>query len=91
MPCCAALLRGINVGGNNVIRMADLKEGFEAMGFDEVRTYIQSGNVIFRATESDLAKLAGRIEKALGARFHYDSRIVVRSHEQLDRIVRKAP
>ncbi len=91
MSCCVALLRGINVGGNNVIRMADLREGFEAMGFDKVRTYIQSGNVIFQAAESNLAKLAGKIEKALFARFHCDSLAVVRSHGQLERIVRKAP
>ena len=50
-----ALLRGINVGGNNVIRMADLVACFDRMGFADVATYIQSGNILFRAGEQDEA------------------------------------
>ena len=53
----AALLRGINVGGNNVIRMADLKASFEAMGLRDVGTYIQSGNVVFSSPATDRARL----------------------------------
>ena len=57
-----SLLRGINVGGNNIIKMADLKECFNDMGFANVRTYIQSGNVLFTASESTKA-LERKIEK----------------------------
>lgn len=46
-----ALLRGINVGGNNIIRMSDLKASFEELGFSDVVTYIQSGNVLFNTGE----------------------------------------
>jgi uncharacterized protein (DUF1697 family) len=91
MACYVALLRGINVGGNNVIRMEDLRGSFEVMGFQDVRTYIQSGNVVFRAAEADPARLAGKIERALSAGFDYDSRAVVRSHGELERIVSDAP
>ena len=52
-----ALLRGINVGGNNIIKMDELKKIFEEIGFSNVKTYIQTGNVIFDDTEKDKSKL----------------------------------
>lgn len=85
------LLRGINVGGNNIIKMADLKSTFEQMGFDEVKTYIQSGNVIFNSDEIDLIKLEKKIEEILSEKFNYKSKVVIISHEQLERIVENAP
>ena len=53
MTVYIALLRGINVGGKNIIRMADLKRVFETIGFCEVKTYIQSGNVLFKSNEAE--------------------------------------
>ncbi len=89
--CYVALLRGINVGGKNVIKMADLKAGFEALGFQNVRTYIQSGNVIFQTGGPDQAGLARRLEEALSAAFHYESSLVLRSKEEMKEIVARAP
>lgn len=87
-----ALLRGINVGGNNIIKMADLKACFEANGFGQVATYIQSGNVLFTAPETDLPRLTAQIEAALSATFPpYAARIVLCPAEKLDEIVRSAP
>ena len=86
-----ALLRGINVGGNNIIKMTALKACFESLGFKDVRTYIQSGNVLFRAAGSNQASLTKRIETALSKSFNYKSRVVVRSQKQLKSIVAKAP
>jgi uncharacterized protein (DUF1697 family) len=86
-----ALLRGINVGGKNLIKMAALKACFETLGFKIVTTYIQSGNVLFGADESDQAKLTSRIEEALSRTFNYQSRVVVRSQKQLKGIVVHAP
>lgn len=86
-----ALLRGINVGGNNIIKMADLAACFERMGFADVETYIQSGNIMFRADEPDSARLTGRIEGALSDAFHYDSRVVVVTHRRLKNVVEGAP
>ncbi len=57
-----ALLRGINVGGKNIIKMAELKACFEANGFGDVATYIQSGNVLFSTPGGDLTSLTGQIE-----------------------------
>ena len=86
-----ALLRGINVGGNNIIKMNALKACFESLGFKDVRTYIQSGNVLFRAAGSNQASLTKRIETALSKSFNYKSRVVLRSQKQLKAIVAKAP
>src|SRR6476469_672709 len=85
-----ALLRGINVGGKNVIRMADLRACLEADGFGDVRTYIQSGNVLFTASGS-LATLTTRLERTLSAGFCYEATVAVRSARQLRAIVDGAP
>ena len=86
-----ALLRGINVGGSNIIKMTDLKTCFEALGCTDTATYIQSGNVVFRSEERDAAKLVSKAERALSARFGYTSRVVVLTHKQLLHIVERAP
>jgi uncharacterized protein (DUF1697 family) len=86
-----ALLRGINVGGKNIIKMADLKASLEGAGFDDVATYIQSGNVLLSAPSSSEKALAGVIEKALSQAFKYKSRVVVVSHKKLRAAVSKAP
>lgn len=86
-----ALLRGINVGGSNIIKMADLRSCFEEMGFRSVLTYIQSGNVLFSSDEKSRAALVKKIERGLSGRFRYNSRVVVVSHQQLRRVVEDAP
>jgi uncharacterized protein (DUF1697 family) len=86
-----ALLRGINVGGNNIIKMVDLKACFEKMGLAEVASYIQSGNVLFSTPEKDKTRLINSIEKALSESFDYHSRIVLITHEHLKSIVADAP
>lgn len=60
-----AFLRGINVGGNAIIKMADLKKAFEQMGFKNVRTLLASGNVIFEADHADKEVLTKKMESAL--------------------------
>jgi uncharacterized protein (DUF1697 family) len=86
-----ALLRGINVGGNNIIKMVDLKACFENMGFSDVLTYIQSGNVLFKSAEKDKAKLTAKIEAGLSERFSYKARLVVISYKQLKQAVDESP
>ena len=58
-----ALLRGVNVGGKNMISMSSLKESFEEMGFGGVVTYINSGNIMFKSKEADARKLERKIEQ----------------------------
>lgn len=86
-----ALLRGINVGGNNIIKMADLKACFEKMGFADVVTYIQSGNVLFSAPNNDAAALALTIESALREEFGHTLKIVLLSYSNLAKIIENAP
>lgn len=89
--CYVALLRGINVGGNNLIKMADLRTSFGDTGFTRVETYIQSGNVVFCAKKMSKAKLTEMIEQALSETFSYESRVVVVSAAELQRVVAQAP
>lgn len=86
-----ALLRGINVGGSNVIRMTELKACLEAEGLRRVATYIQSGNVLFEAGAAGRAALARRIERALRQRFGYAGTAVLRSRRELEGVVARAP
>lgn len=85
-----ALLRGINVGGKNLIRMPALKACFEELGFVDVGTYIQSGNVLF-TTGGKHADLVRRIEAALSKTFGYTAHVVLRSRLQLRSVVDRAP
>lgn len=85
-----ALLRGINVGGKNIIKMSELATCFEAQGCARVVTYIQSGNVLFSAPGARRA-LGKRLEAALEKRFDYRASIVLCTRDQLRRIVEQAP
>jgi len=91
MTSYLALLRGINVGGKNLVKMADLREAVETMGHAEVSTYIQSGNVLFRAPRQKRAELAERIESELSRRFAMELKVVLLTHAQLRRVVGDAP
>jgi uncharacterized protein (DUF1697 family) len=91
MATYVALLRGINVGGKNLIKMPALKAAFEADGFEQVTTYIQSGNVLFSSSGDRSAELTRRIEKLLAEAFDYVPTVVVRSRTQMRAIVDAAP
>jgi len=85
-----ALLRGINVGGRNPIRMADLRTCLERDGLRDVSTYIQSGNVLFTAAEkADV--LTPRVEALIAETFEVPARVLLRTHTQLKNVVRRAP
>ncbi len=86
-----ALLRGINVGGHNLIRMADLRSCFEAAGFADVATYIQSGNVLFSAAATRGPALERQLERLLSERFGYAASVVVRTRDELAAVVARAP
>lgn len=86
-----ALLRGINVGGNSIMKMAELKACVAALGHGDVRTYIASGNVLFESTERSGAKLDGQLERAIERHFGLPVRVVVRSAAEVHRIVEAVP
>jgi uncharacterized protein (DUF1697 family) len=87
MQTFIALIRGINVGGNKLVKMADLKVRCEALGLGDVRTYLQSGNVVFRTASKDRAKLAKDIEGALGV----EAKVILRSAAELQKVIDANP
>ncbi len=86
-----ALLRGINVGGRHKLPMKDLKGIFEAAGCTQVRTYIQSGNVVFEPAQASLDELPTRIGEAIEAAFGFSVPVVLRSADELRRAVANIP
>ena len=84
MPLQIALIRGINVGGNKMIAMADLRDTFERLGFTDVKTLLNSGNVVFRST-----KKTDAIERALEKEI--DAVCFVRTAEEWTRIIERNP
>lgn len=86
-----ALLRGINVGRNKRIKMADLVKAFESAGFRNVKTYVQSGNVIFEHNSSSAAEIAENIEKIIGQTFRFYVNVFIRTESELENIVKLNP
>ena len=86
-----ALLRGINVGGKTLIKMADLKTCLEDLGLDAVSTYIASGNVLFETGRRSAAKLETEIERAVEQRFELPVKVVVLNRPSYARIVEAIP
>jgi len=86
-----ALLRGINVGGQNLVKMEDLRAAFESMGFADVETYIASGNVLFWAPRRRREELAARIESALTRHFDVELKVVLLTKANLKAVVDGAP
>ena len=86
-----ALLRGVNVGGNNMISMSALKESFTAIGFKDVASYINSGNLIFKSKEDDARKLEKKIEQMLSKEYQLDSKVVVRTLSEMEKLVKSLP
>jgi uncharacterized protein (DUF1697 family) len=86
-----ALLRGVNVGGRNRLPMADLRRIAEGCGHRDVRTYIQSGNLVFVSDVPDAGEVAARLRAAILAGAGVDSRVAIRSRVQLERVVAEDP
>ena len=85
------LLRGINVGGNTMIKMSELSAMFESLGFANVKTYINSGNIAFDATKASEKKLVAKIEKAIEETFEKKVPVMLRERKDIDRILATNP
>ena len=86
-----ALLRGINVGGKNKIKMLDLKAMFESLSFKNVKTYIQSGNIIFDYDATDTMKLTNKIQEKINETFGFLVKTIIRSAEDFRNIANNNP
>src|SRR5256885_7461975 len=91
MPVVVSLLRAVNVGGHAIIKMADLKSLYESLKFNDVQTYVQSGNVVFRAGSTDLKALGKKIQTAIEKRFKVTPGVLLRTTDELRHVVAANP
>jgi len=85
------LLRGINVSGQKLIKMVKLKASFEGLGFENVITYIQSGNIVFKSDKNDTKSLENKIHKMLLDDYGFDITVVILTPEQIQAVVSNNP
>ena len=91
MTTIVSMLRGVNVGGHNQIKMNALRSLCGSLGLKDVQTYVQSGNVVFRAKDQHLVRLAERIEDAIEQKFGFRPGVVLRTASELRDVVARNP
>jgi len=91
MTVVISLLRGVNVGGRNMIKMEALRALYESLGLRDAQTYVQSGNVVFKTDARDLAALSKRIENAIERTFGFRPGVILRTASDLRDVVAKNP
>jgi uncharacterized protein (DUF1697 family) len=91
MSTYIALLRGINVGGQKKIKMAELRMFLVTLGFENVLTYIQSGNIIFDSNEKDRVKLEIQISEAIREHYGFEVPVVVKTRKEIEKLLKNNP
>jgi uncharacterized protein (DUF1697 family) len=91
MPTFVSLFRGINVGGHHKIKMNELKNLYETLGLKDVRTYIQSGNVVFTSDDADVTHLQQQLKESIAQTFGFSVEIIARTSDELQDIIAKNP
>jgi uncharacterized protein (DUF1697 family) len=91
MPVVICMLRGINVGAHNRVKMDDLKKVFTSLKLRDPQTYVQSGNVIFKTDERDLDKLRRNLETAIHKKFGFQSDAILRTAKDLREVIAQNP
>jgi uncharacterized protein (DUF1697 family) len=91
MPTYISMLRGINVGGHKRIKMDQLRRSFEALGFEQVKTYIQSGNVVFKTAKISTSGLSKRIEERILTDFGFSVSVISRTGDEVGTTIANNP
>ncbi len=91
MPIYISMLRGINVGGHKLIKMDKLRQSFEALGFEQVQTYIQSGNVVFKTAKTSTSGLSKGIEERILKDFGFPASVITRTSDELHQAIANNP
>jgi uncharacterized protein (DUF1697 family) len=91
MPVYIAMLRGINVTGSKIIKMEALRASFAALGFKNVKSYVQSGNLIFEAPIASIATLSEKIEKKIMSEFGHTVPVFLRTPKEMAEIIKRNP
>lgn len=86
-----SMLRGINVAGQKKVSMEELKTLCESLGFKSVKTYIQSGNVIFQYPDTNTTKLEGKIEAKIKQHFKFDVSVLIRTRKEFQKVIESNP
>lgn len=91
MPVLISLLRGVNVGGHHKVKMDDLRALYESLGFEDVQTYINSGNILFRTSARDPVRLRKQIEDAIERAYGFRCDVMLRTPGELRAIIARNP
>lgn len=91
MPTYISLIRGINVGGHKKVKMDQLRKAVEALGFDQVRTYVQSGNLVFQGANQPTAAISKKIEAVILKNFGHEVAVITKTPEGLKAAIEKNP
>jgi uncharacterized protein (DUF1697 family) len=91
MPVIISLLRAVNVGGNSIIKMEELRALYASLKLKDAQSYVQSGNVVFRTDETDLARLAKRIQAGIEKRFGARPEVILRTVSEMRDVVARNP
>ena len=91
MPAVISLLRAVNVGGHSTIKMEELRCLYASLKLKDVQSYLQSGNIVFRTDETDLAKLAKRIQTAIEKRFGINPEVLLRTTAEMRDVIARNP
>jgi uncharacterized protein (DUF1697 family) len=91
MPVLICMLRGVNVGGHNRLKMEALRALCESLKFENARTYVQSGNIIFRTKGKDRSALAAKIRNAIECEFGFRPEVILRTVEELRKAIAASP
>ena len=91
MPIYISLLRGINVGTNKRMKMQELRSSCEQLGFDQVATYIQSGNVVFKGAKLSPSAVSKKIEKQIECNFGFHADVITRTASKFKKIIASNP
>ena len=91
MTAVISMLRSVNVGGNNMIKMEALRALYQSLGLRDAQSYIQSGNVVFRTERNEITPLAKKIEDAIEDKFGFRPPVVLRTAAELREVIAKNP
>ena len=91
MPTYIAMIRGINVGGHKRVKMDQLRAGCENLGFEDVKTYIQSGNIVFRAAKMSDVALAKKLADCITRDFGFSADVFTRTNQEMNRVIENNP
>src|SRR5690349_16422754 len=91
MPVIVSMLRAVNVGGHNQIKMDGLRALYESLGLKGAQTYVQSGNVVFKTAARDVAQLSKRIESEIKRKFGFRPAVILRTTDELRKVIARNP